>query len=68
MRWMENIALKEYNTFAVEATARHFASFTSVDELAALLPRAPQPVVVLGGGSNILLTGDIAGSVLINAD
>lgn len=67
MRWTENIALKKYNTFGIEATARHFASFSSADELATLLPGAPEPLFVLGGGSNILLTGDVTGSVLINA-
>jgi UDP-N-acetylmuramate dehydrogenase len=67
MRWSENISLKKYNTFGIDATARHFAGFTSADDLAELLIRAPQPLVVLGGGSNILLTRDIEGTVLINA-
>lgn len=62
----ENASLKKYNTFGVEATARHFAIFSSADELATLLDQAPQPVVVLGGGSNILLMDDILGTVLIN--
>jgi UDP-N-acetylmuramate dehydrogenase len=62
----ENVSLKKYNTFGIEATARHFAVFSSADELASLLDQAPEPVVVLGGGSNILLLGDVAGTVLIN--
>jgi UDP-N-acetylmuramate dehydrogenase len=35
--------------------------------LAELLAGAPPPVIVLGGGSNVLLLGDIEGTVLINA-
>lgn len=62
----ENVSLKKYNTFGIEATARHFAEFSSTDDLATLLAEAPRPVVVLGGGSNILLLGDVAGTVLIN--
>jgi UDP-N-acetylmuramate dehydrogenase len=66
MAWIENVSLKKYNTFGIEASARHFAEFSSADELGSLLDRAPQPVVVLGGGSNILLLGDVVGTVLIN--
>ena len=67
MRWSENISLKKYNTFGIEASARHFAAFTTKEELASLLATAPQPLVVLGGGSNILLMADITGAVLVNA-
>jgi UDP-N-acetylmuramate dehydrogenase len=66
MGWTENVSLKKYNTFGIEASARHFATFTSADELASLLDQAPQPVVVLGGGSNILLLSDVVGTALIN--
>jgi UDP-N-acetylmuramate dehydrogenase len=66
MGWTENVSLKKYNTFGIEASARHFATFASADELALLLDQAPQPVVVLGGGSNILLVSDIVGTALIN--
>jgi UDP-N-acetylmuramate dehydrogenase len=64
--WAEQISLREYNTFRIEAKARYFARFTSTDQLADLLAQIPRPPVVLGGGSNILLTGDIDGWVLIN--
>jgi UDP-N-acetylmuramate dehydrogenase len=66
MTWTENISLRRYNTFGIEARARHFAIFSSSEELASLLDRSPRPLIVLGGGSNILLTGDIDGWVLIN--
>jgi UDP-N-acetylmuramate dehydrogenase len=65
-----NISLKPYNTFGIDAVAKDFAIFRSVEELAALLdetkPLAQQPPLILGGGSNILLTKDINGVVLKN--
>jgi UDP-N-acetylmuramate dehydrogenase len=64
--WEEHFSLKQYNTFRIEAKARYFARFTSTDELAAQLSTTPASPLVLGGGSNILLTGDIDGWVLIN--
>lgn len=64
--WEEYFSLKEYNTFRIEAKARYFSRFTSTDHLAALLAQIPRLPVVLGGGSNILLTRDIDGWVLVN--
>lgn len=63
----ENISLKPYNSFGMDVTARHFAAFKSADELAVLLAENKQPpALVLGGGTNILLTGNIDGIVLKN--
>jgi UDP-N-acetylmuramate dehydrogenase len=64
--WVEHFSLKEYNTFRIEARARYFARFASTDDLAGLLVTTPASPLVLGGGSNILLTGDIDGWVLLN--
>ena len=66
MAWTENISLKKYNTFGIEARARYFANFSTTEELALLLAQAARPPIILGGGSNILLTGDIDGWVMIN--
>jgi UDP-N-acetylmuramate dehydrogenase len=74
---MENISLREYNTFGINTVARYFARFSDQEQLAALLEpisrpsplihhHSPHPVFILGGGSNILLTGDIDGLVLKN--
>jgi len=46
--------------------AHYFAKFGSRDELAELLTFTPAPPLILGGGSNILLTRDIDGLVLKN--
>jgi UDP-N-acetylmuramate dehydrogenase len=59
--------LQSLNTFGIAARARHYVRVTSVDVLQAALadPRlAGMPRLVLGGGSNIVLTGDFDGVVL----
>ncbi len=70
MNIYENISLKPYNTFGIDVTARHFAKFTSTDELNELfsLPQVndERPPLIIGGGSNILLTKNYNGLVAKN--
>ena len=61
-----NYPLQSFNTFGLSAEAEHFARFQSIEELQNLLAKAEQPLMILGGGSNILLTQDVKGSVLKN--
>lgn len=63
----ENISLKKYNTFGIEAYAREFVEVNTVEELQALclsFNLTERKVLVLGGGSNILLTGNFDGMVI----
>ncbi|TAH25616.1 MAG: UDP-N-acetylmuramate dehydrogenase [Cytophagales bacterium] len=65
----ENISLKKYNTFGIEANARYFAKFKSIEELNDLLKHKNfigVPTIILGGGSNVLFTKNFDGLVLIN--
>jgi UDP-N-acetylmuramate dehydrogenase len=63
----QHISLRPYNTFGVDAKAGYFAAFKDTDELEELLtPDSPLPTLILGGGSNILFTGDYNGLVLKN--
>lgn len=65
----ENISLRPFNSFGIEAHARYFSTFDSIESLYQLLNdrRAQTGArLVLGGGSNILLTGDFDGLVLKN--
>ena len=73
MNFQENISIKPYNTFGVEATAKYFAEVNSVEELVEILNQYknlhtenPQklPLMFLGGGSNILFTKDFEGLVV----
>ncbi|HRG79479.1 MAG TPA: UDP-N-acetylmuramate dehydrogenase [Cyclobacteriaceae bacterium] len=67
MKIEENISLRPYNTFGIEANARHFCKISSVDQLIELI-KTPvyknEPHLVLGGGSNVLFTKDYAGLVI----
>lgn len=64
-----DVSLRPYNTFGIDARARYFAAYRSVDELRELLrrPEVQQaPKLILGGGSNLLFTRDFDGVVLKN--
>lgn len=55
------------NTFGLPARAARLARISHPAQLAALIARADwaaTPRLVLGGGSNVVLTGDVAGIVL----
>ena len=59
MNILENISLKAFNTFGIDKSARFFVAVKSIDELKEALKWAkPQNIkpLILGGGSNILLT------------
>jgi UDP-N-acetylmuramate dehydrogenase len=61
--------LKPYNTFGVPARARLMARVESAEDLMRLwddVQLAQGPRLILGGGSNLLLTGDFDGLVLKN--
>lgn len=63
----QNIQLKPYNTFGIEATARYFVEVSSVEELKEILQNTDYqhlPKLIMGGGSNMLLTKDFEGLVL----
>lgn len=67
MQVQENFPLRKYNTFGIDARAARFGAFRNVDELAELISlSAGKPSLILGGGSNILLTRNVEGLVLKN--
>lgn len=62
-----NVSLKPYNTFGIDVKAKLLAEFTSVEELKELLKSyGNEKLLVLGGGSNVLLHNDWDGLVLVN--
>jgi len=66
-RWQEQVSLKPYNTFGIDVKARYFTQAHNDDELREALSQARQrgvAVLVMGGGSNLLLTRDVDALVL----
>jgi len=62
-----NVPLQAYNSFGIVAKARELVRVRAPEDLSALLAdpaRAATPKFVLGGGSNIVLTGDVKAIVL----
>ncbi len=77
MNIQENISLKPYNTFGVDKKARFFVAVKSTTELIEALRWGNErelEILILGGGSNILLTHDLKALIIkieikgINAD
>ncbi len=71
MQLLENISLKKYNSFGIEAFAAYFSKFKTVDEARELLAlketsNQKQETLILGGGSNMLFTKNVEGLVLKN--
>ncbi len=67
MKVFSDFDLTAYNTFGIMARAEFFSAIQSIDELPALNDRfRKENKLVLGGGSNLLLTKNLAGIVLHN--
>ena len=65
MTIQKNISLLPYNSFHLEANASEFVSVKSIEELQYILDQSEkQPLLILGGGSNLLLTKNVDGLVL----
>jgi len=65
----ENVSLKPFNTFGLEAGAKYFEEINNEDEVLNLLHQerfGAMPLLILGGGSNVLFTQDFDGLVLLN--
>ena len=67
MQILENVSLKPYNTFGVEASSRYFVEVSTESELLDLLknPKFRELLLLfLGGGSNLFFTKDFEGLVI----
>lgn len=67
MKVIQNHSLKPYNTFGLEVSTKYFIEANSVDEIISALNFSKEnklPVMLLSGGSNMLLTHDFEGLVL----
>ena len=65
-----NYSLKEHNTFGIDAKCSRFLEFEDDDEaleVAGILRKSKTPYIIIGGGSNLLLTRDFEGIVVRSA-
>jgi len=66
MEIIKNASLKDLNTFGVKANANYLTEIHNLDDIEALLEwkiRNDLPVLLLGGGSNLLFKNDYPGLV-----
>ncbi|MBL3658148.1 UDP-N-acetylmuramate dehydrogenase [Fulvivirga sediminis] len=69
MQFHKDISLKSHNTFGLEAKTKLFTEVNSIVELQETLKTEEaqaNPLLILGGGSNILLTQDFDGLTIKN--
>ena len=63
----ENYSLRKLNTFGFDVRAARFGEIRSAEEIPLFLEkfyRQEEPLLILGGGSNLLFTRDFPGTVL----
>lgn len=63
----KDVQLKPFNTFGIEATAKYFIEVSSIEQLQEILQSPDYQSterLILGGGSNMLLTKDFDGLVI----
>ena len=65
LNFQKDVSLLPYNTFGIDVKSKKFVSVRSTDELKAVLNQNQEKrLLVLGGGSNLLLTKDFEGLTL----
>ena len=67
MKIESDYSLLEHNTFGIDAKCRRFIEYASVEEAQEVvrsLNAEDYPLLILGGGSNLLLTDNYKGTVL----
>jgi UDP-N-acetylmuramate dehydrogenase len=64
MLTQKNISLKPFNTFGIDVIAKEFVAVASIEDLVKVLDTNPTDILVLGGGSNMLLTKAVEALVL----
>lgn len=60
----ENCSLKDHNTFGMDVKADRMVDWSTPDELKGILADLERPVLMMGGGSNLLFMSDFKGTVL----
>ena len=70
MKDLHNYSLLAHNTFGIEATCARYLEYASTEEacqIAEALRGSLEPLLIIGGGSNLLLTRNFEGIVVRSA-
>ena len=69
MKDLCNYSLLAHNTFGIEACCDRFLEYNTIQEaqLVAQMVKGQEPLLLIGGGSNLLLTNDFHGIVVHSA-
>ena len=70
MKDIQDYSLLSHNTFGIEAKCRRYLEYADIKEaqqVAAILRESDLPYIIIGGGSNLLLTQDYDGIVVHSA-
>ena len=60
-------SLLQHNTFGIDAKCRRFVEYCSVEEAQEIARQLQEPYLLIGAGSNLLLTKDFEGTVVHSA-
>ena len=63
----KDVSLLPYNTFHIDVEAKYFVEISSLEELQELFTTEvfkQEKKLILGGGANVLFTGDVEGLVI----
>lgn len=67
MQILENISLKDFNSFKIDAKARYFCELNSSKDIQQIIKNGiltEHPFIILGNGCNILFSDDYKGVIL----
>jgi UDP-N-acetylmuramate dehydrogenase len=67
MREQSDYSLLQHNTFGIDARCRRFVEYATVKEAREVALSLHDPFLIIGGGSNLLLTGNYEGTVVHSA-
>lgn len=67
MKDLSNYSLLAHNTFGIEARCSRFLEYSTVEEAQEIALLLKSPYLLIGAGSNLLLTGDFDGMVVHSA-
>lgn len=67
MKTEHNYSLLQHNTFGIDARCQKYIEFSSVEEAQSVARDLKAPYIIIGGGSNLLITKDYEGTVVRSA-